>query len=54
MPYCETCIYFGTDGDCDGPEDQWCELNIVEPGWHVGSTPACKRYIERIDEDDNW
>ncbi len=54
MPKCETCIYFGTDGDCDGLPWEWCELDRVEAGYHVGSCSACNCYVEREDDDDDW
>ncbi|MBO5327728.1 MAG: hypothetical protein J6B04_00980 [Clostridia bacterium] len=54
MAYCRTCVFFTTDDDCDGPETQYCDLNIREGGigsW-ISECPACRYYVEKPYEDE--
>ncbi|MBP3308144.1 MAG: hypothetical protein J6L90_01760 [Clostridia bacterium] len=54
MPRCGSCIHFRTDGDCDGPEVQWCALERHDSGYNVSEYPACRLYVERDDDEYDW
>ena len=57
MEICKYCVHFRTDGDCDGPEWQWCAIDARGRNDDVNFIErdnACRFYIYEEPEDDNW
>lgn len=57
MEICKYCVHFRTDGDCDGPEWQWCAIDARgrnDDVTFIESDNACRFYIYEEPEDDNW
>ena len=53
MATCETCLYFRTDDDCDGPSWDWCRLGHRDDTNHLYGAPACRDYVFDDYEDDD-
>ena len=53
MATCDTCIYFRTDDDCDGPSWDWCTLGHRDDTDHLYGRPACRDYVFDDYEDDD-